>query len=147
MPNPLLVPLAEFALESGRALIDRLWPDRQKQATQRAAAEAALLQVQSETRLKEGAQRLSAILAEAASADPWTSRARPSFMYVMYLMILAAIPMGVLHAVNSAAATEVTAGMQAWLAAIPSEMWWLFGAGYLGYTGARTVEKRKGVAR
>jgi len=31
---------------------------------------------------------LSAILAEANSADPWTSRARPTFLYVIYGIIL-----------------------------------------------------------
>jgi hypothetical protein len=29
------------------------------------------------------------------------------------------------------------------LAAIPEELWWLFGTGYLGYTGARTLDKRR----
>ena len=42
--------------------------------------------------------RLSAIVTEARSPDPWTSRARPSFLYVMYVMLLWAIPMGVLAA-------------------------------------------------
>ena len=38
--------------------------------------------------------QLNAILAEAKSSDPWTSRARPSFLYVMYLLILFSLPMG-----------------------------------------------------
>ena len=42
--------------------------------------------------------RLSAIVAEAQSADPWTSRARPSFLYVMYALILFSMPMGVIAA-------------------------------------------------
>jgi len=32
----------------------------------------------------------------------------------------------------------------AWLSvlgAIPENLWWLFGAGYLGYTGARSFDK------
>ena len=29
------------------------------------------------------------------------------------------------------------------LAAIPEELWWLFGTGYLGYTGARSFDKRR----
>jgi hypothetical protein len=60
----------------------------------------------------------------------------------MYFLILAAIPMGVLHAVQPDLAVSIAEGMKAWLAALPEELWWLFGAGYLGYTGARSVDKR-----
>ncbi len=41
---------------------------------------------------------ISVALAEAQSSDKWTSRARPSFLYVMYTMILFAIPFGFLYA-------------------------------------------------
>jgi hypothetical protein len=87
---------------------------------------------------------MSAIIAEAQSQDPYTSRARPSFLYVMYALILAAIPMGVLHAYNPELAVSIATGLKAWLEALPEELWWLFGAGYLGYTGARTIDKVKG---
>lgn len=33
------------------------------------------------------------------------------------------------------------------LQAIPESLWWLFGAGYLGYTGARSMDKWRGVGR
>jgi len=33
------------------------------------------------------------------------------------------------------------------LNAIPESLWWLFGAGYLGYTGARSVDKWRGPVR
>ena len=85
------------------------------------------------------------MLAEAKSRDPWTSRARPSFLYVIYLMILAAIPMGIVYAVNPTFAQNITTGVEAWLQAIPESLWWLFGAGYLGYTGAREFGKKKTV--
>ena len=85
--------------------------------------------------------RLSAILAEAKSADPWTSRARPSFMYVFYLLILAAIPMGILHAFEPTIAQSIADGFQKWLGVIPSEIWALFGAGYLGYGHFRSKDK------
>ncbi len=80
---------------------------------------------------------------EAKSADPWTSRARPSFLYVVYTFILAAIPMGFLFAFEPETAEAVTEGVRLWLAAIPGEMWALFGAGYLGYSGMRSYDKRK----
>jgi hypothetical protein len=54
--------------------------------------------------------------------------------------------MGFLHAFSPDTAGQVINGFRDWLGAIPDEMWWLFGAGYLGYAGARTFEKRKGVA-
>jgi hypothetical protein len=124
----------------GGKLIDKLFPD----PVERAKAQAELARMQMDGELKELEVRMSAILAEAQSADPWTSRARPSFLYVMYALILAAIPMGGLHAWRPELAVSIAAGMQAWLAALPEELWWLFGAGYLGYTGARSLDKRKG---
>lgn len=87
--------------------------------------------------------QLSAILAEAKSADPWTSRARPSFLYVMYMMILFSIPMGILSAFKPDMAIQIATGMKAWLAAIPDSLWGVFGAGYLGYVGAREFGKTK----
>jgi phosphotransferase system glucose/maltose/N-acetylglucosamine-specific IIC component len=97
--------------------------------------------------LKELETRMSAILAEANSPDPWTSRARPSFLYVIYVMVLMAIPMGVLSAFRPDMAGAIAAGMQAWLAAIPEDLYVLFGVGYVGYAGARTFEKRKGAVK
>ena len=37
--------------------------------------------------------QMQAIVAEAQSADPRTSRARPSFLYVMYALLIWSIPM------------------------------------------------------
>lgn len=141
---PMLIgPIADLAKD----LIDRIFPDKEKQAEQRAQAELALSKLAQEGRLQEMATSMSAIIAEAQSADPWTSRARPSFLYVMYAMILASIPMGVLYAFRPDVALAVAAGVKAWLAAIPEEMWWLFGVGYLGYSGARMWEKGKGATK
>ena len=89
--------------------------------------------------------QLSAILAEAQSLDPWTSRARPSFMYVIYTLLLFGLPMGFLSAYDVGVATNVASGFKQWLGAIPSDLYALFGVGYVGYTGARTWEKAKGV--
>src|SRR5512137_2244250 len=38
---------------------------------------------------------IGAALSEAQSQDKWTSRARPSFMYVIYIIILAGIPVAI----------------------------------------------------
>ena len=131
----------------GAKLIERLFPDKIAQANDRARAELAVLQVAQDGEIRATQAQLSAIIAEAQSADPWTSRARPSFLYVIYIMILIAIPMGLLSAFRPEMAVAVAAGMKAWLTAIPDSLYALFGAGYLGYTGARSVEKAKGAAK
>jgi len=120
-------------------VLDRILPDK----AQRDEAERQLLVLQQAGDLKQIETQLSAIIAEANSADPWTSRARPSFLYVVYIVVLAAIPMGFLYAANPETASNVTTGFADWLSAIPEEMWTLFAVGYLGYTGARTLDKRK----
>lgn len=142
--NPLLLgPIFEL----GRSLIERLFPDKEKQASERAQAELALATLAQEGRLQELATQMSAIVEEARSADPWTSRARPSFLYVIYVCILLGVPMGVLSAFRPDMAAQVSTGFGSWLAAIPESLWALFGAGYLGYAGARTWEKTKGVTK
>jgi hypothetical protein len=128
----------------GSKLIDRIWPDKTAQAAERDQATLALLQVQNDQEIKTAQVSLSAIIAEAQSTDPWTSRARPSFMYVIYILLLSAIPMGILAAFRPDLSASIAQGFKLWLAAIPDSLYTLFGAGYLGYTGARTVEKSKG---
>ena len=91
--------------------------------------------------------RLTGIVAEASSSDPWTSRARPSFLYVMYVIILWSLPMGLIAAVNPAIASAITLGMTTYLAAVPQPLYTLFGAGYLGYTAARQWGKVAGSDR
>ena len=134
--------LGKSILEIGGEILGRVIPD----PTERARAELELLKMEQEGRFEDMRIRLSAIIAEAQSPDPWTSRARPSFLYVMYLMILSAFFVGIAQVFNPAAVETFTAGVRAWLSAIPEELWWLFGAGYLGYTGARMREKEKRVA-
>lgn len=133
--------ISELVSNVGGKLIDRIFPDKTAQASQIASAQLALYQLQADTDLSSQKEQLSAILAEAQSADPWTSRARPSFMYVIYLMILMSIPMGFLAAYNPLIATNVILGMKQWLAAIPDSLYTLFGVGYLGYTTAHSYDK------
>jgi hypothetical protein len=124
-------------------LLDKIIPD--PQARDRAKME--LLQLQGSQEMEALKAQLSAILAEAGSTDPWTSRARPSFLYVMYAIILWAIPMGLIAAVAPDMAKGIANGMNAYLAGIPEPLWALFGTGYLGYTAARQWGKVKGVER
>ena len=129
-------------VQMGMSILEKVLPDEKA----REEAQRLLLQQEREGKLEEAKQQLSAIIAEANSSDPWTSRARPSFMYVIYVMILTGIPMGILSAFKPEMATQIAAGMQAWLAAVPDSLWTLFGVGYVGYTGARMYEKAKGAA-
>jgi Holin of 3TMs, for gene-transfer release len=124
-------------------LLDKIIPD--PQARDRAKLE--LIKVQGDQEMAAIGAQMQAIVAEAQSADPWTSRARPSFLYVMYVMILWAIPMGLIAAVNPSMALGIGSGMTAYLRGLPEELYALFGTGYLGYTAARTWGKMKGVER
>ena len=121
-------------------LIDKIIPDPRA----RDAAKLELLKLQGSQELEAVRVQMSAIIAEAGSADPWTSRARPSFLYVMYAIILWAIPMGLFAATQPEMAKNIAAGMNAYLGGIPDPLWTLFGTGYLGYTVARQWGTAKG---
>ncbi len=77
--------------------------------------------------------------------DPWVSRARPAFLYVMYALLLWSIPIGLIAAFSPATALAMARGMGAYLSAIPEPLYALFGTGYLGYTAARAWGKARGV--
>ena len=108
---------------------------------ERAAAKLKVLALAQEGKLKEMETSMSAIISESKSEDPWTSRARPSFLYIIYVMILISIPMGILSAFQPEIAARIATGMQLWLGAVPESLWALFGAGYLGYTTSREYGK------
>lgn len=137
------MPLVESLIGPLASLIDKLIPD--KEARARAKLELLALEGTQELRVIE--TRLSAILAEAQSHDPWTSRARPSFLYVIYILILWALPMGVIAALSPDTARDIAAGMNAYLGGLPEPLYALFGTGYLGYTAARQWGKVRGVDR
>ena len=124
-------------------LLDKIIPD--PQARDRAKLE--LLKLQGDHEMAAIGAQMQAIVAEAQSSDPWTSRARPSFLYMMYALILWAIPMGLIAAADPKMAKGIADGMTSYLRGIPEELYALFGTGYLGYTAARTWGKLKGVER
>ena len=124
-------------------LLDKIIPD--PEARDRAKLE--LLKLQGDQEMQTINAQMQAIVAEAQSTDPWTSRARPSFLYMMYGLILWAIPMGLIAAVRPEMAKGIADGMTAYLRGIPEELYALLGTGYLGYTAARTWGKVKGAER
>lgn len=125
------------------SIIDKVIPDKEA----RARAKLELLALEGTHELKAIEARLSAIVAEAQSPDPWTSRARPSFLYVMYVILLFALPMGMIAAFSPSSATAIASGINAYLAGLPEPLYALFGTGYLGYTMARQWGKIRGVER
>jgi hypothetical protein len=135
--------LFEAILGPVTAIIDKVIPDPR----QRDEAKLELLRLQGTQELGLLQTQLSAIVAEANSADPWTSRARPSFLYVMYALILFSVPMGLIAAFNPQTALAIGQGMTAYLGALPEPLYALFGTGYLGYTAARQWGKVRGSDR
>lgn len=135
--------ILEALISPVSGIIDKVIPD--KDARDRAKLE--LLKLDGTQELKQLQTRMSAILAEAGSADRWTSRARPGFLYVMYVMILWALPMGLIAAFRPQAAQDIAAGMNAYLGGLPEPLYALFGTGYLGYTAARQWGKMRGSDR
>lgn len=117
--------------------IDKMVPDADTRLEMK--AKAAQLELDGEFKGLELA--MEAIVMEAKSKDPWTSRARPSFLYVMYVLILSAIPVGALFIFYPQEVKTGIMGFQLWLAAIPPELYTLFGAGYLGYVNKRSQDK------
>jgi hypothetical protein len=69
----------------------------------------------------------SNIRAEAQSGDKYTSRSRPSFIYMMLVIMLSNYM--VFPLIGKPPIT------------FPEPLFWLFGSCMLGYTGARTWEK------
>jgi hypothetical protein len=125
----------------GSKILDKVIPD----PAQRDAAKLELLKAQQAGQLDDAKIQLSAIISDSQSADPWTARARPSFLYTMYLLILWSIPMGVLSAFYPDRAAAIVTGMTNYLNSLPDSLYTLFGTGYLGYTAARQWGKVKGV--
>jgi hypothetical protein len=137
------MPLIEAIVGPVSKLLDKIIPDPQA----RDKAKLELIKLQGEQEMQAISAQMQAIVAEAQSTDPWTSRARPSFLYVMYALLLWSIPMGLIAAANPAMAQGIANGMTAYLRGIPEELYALFGTGYLGYTAARAWGKAKGTER
>lgn len=138
-----LSPASSVVSSLGRELISRIWPD----PAQQAEAQRKLVELQQTGQLRGVELQLSAILAEANSADPWTSRARPTFLYLMYALISLLVVGAIVGIWWPAQVMQAAENLNKLLSALPEQLWWLFGTGYLGYTGARMWEKGKGAAK
>jgi hypothetical protein len=65
----------------------------------------------------------------------------------MYVMLLWALPMGLIAAFRPDSARAIAAGINGYLNGLPEPLYALFGTGYLGYTAARQWGKIRGVER
>ena len=78
------------------------------------------------------------IRAEAQSGDKWTSRARPTFLYLFYIILafnFILVPIAqMIKGISFAQLHPIE---------FPDILWEVFVAGYLGYTGVRSWEKCK----
>lgn len=140
MPIPVAIAAGVFDL--GKTLIDRLITDPKANAE----AQLKLMELDQTGRLTELQLQMSAILAEANSADPWTSRARPSFLYLFYAIIafmtMVAPAIGIFYP-DTMDLFFMNVGKG--FTSIPQELWWAFSVGYLGYAGTKSFEAVKGV--
>lgn len=119
----------------GGELIDNLFETEEEKAN----AKSKLVNLD----LKRYEIQMSAIVAEAQSKDGWTSRARPSFLYVMYAVIILCFVGGIIGIWFPEDVAMAAVNIRDLLTAIPDSLWALFGAGYLGYSGARSYDKRQ----
>lgn len=76
----------------------------------------------------------AAVQKEAESPDPWVRRARPTFLYIMYaVLVWNFMLLPVVQLLTTQPLSPIT---------LPDDLYYLFGAGYLGYVGARSWDKR-----
>ncbi|MET1754953.1 3TM-type holin [Novosphingobium sp. RD2P27] len=120
-------------------LIDRVTLDPDA----RLKAKLELAQLDRSPELTPGQSKAVSALPEALADDPWTRRARPTFLYVIYAMLLSALPVGIVAAISPATAAAIAAGVRAYLEALPEPLYALFGTGYLGYATLRQWGKAK----
>lgn len=99
------------------------------------AAELQKLQIQLESKAQDTLQAeveaaSANIRAEAASGDKYTQRARPTFLYICYAVLLNNFIFLPYIGVHGGKPID-----------FPDALYWLMGSCILGYTGARTWEK------
>lgn len=123
------------------SLIDQfhLSPE-QKAALQQQAAQLELQREQIQAARDQALADVQGqnIRAETTSSDAYVRRARPTFLYCMILAIFYSL---VIVPTASALGGHGFTALN-----IPDSYLQLFGIGFLGYTGARSWEKTKGVS-
>ena len=119
--------IAEMAA-LGSKILERVVPG----GAEAEKAKLALAELVQSGELQQLATSAQIRLADAKSGDVLAARARPWFLYIMYIMMVASIPMGICEAINPSIAKAIELGMTNWFKAIPIELWLFFGAAYTG---------------
>lgn len=124
----------------GSKLIDKFIPDPE----QRDKAKLELIEAESRGEMDVIKSRLGAIMTEAQSEDAYVSRARPTFLYIFYaILVNMVIVTPVLSIFFPQAIAAYYTAIESGFKSIPSELWGVFTVGYLGYVGSREYGKRK----
>lgn len=66
---------------------------------------------------------------------------------MFYVLLMLCVVGGILGIWWPEGVTTAAQNVANLMAALPEELWWVFGVGYLGYTGARSFDKRRGLPR
>ena len=160
MPAPLAVAagsalaaaapdIIKFGIETGRTLIDRIWPDKEKYAREREQAEYELLKMTQAERMTDKANEVAIAVAqievnkeEAKTGQIFIAGWRPAIGWVCALSYGYAFLVGPI-------ATQVATGMGgSWpLPPIDMENMLYVLGGLLGLGGLRTFEKVRGVTK
>lgn len=117
--------------------IDKIWPN----PTDEAAAKVAIFKAQAEAAVVQLQAAQAVMLAEAQSNDPWTSRARPTFLYVMYGVIILCFIGAIIGIWYPLQVNQAATNINALFKAIPDPLYQLFGFGYAGYSITRSFDK------
>jgi len=131
--------VSDLVLRIGKTLIGEFFTDK----GDKDKATVRLLEMQEEGRLKETEMRAQLLMADATSNDKWVSRARPAFLYVVYIYLLISIPFGILAIFNFQAAQTAAQGVTLWISAIPNHLWDVFAGIATWITGLRSFDKRQ----
>lgn len=127
------------AWDIGKTVVEYLFPNKAEQKKHK----AKLAEMEMNGDLKELDKKFEFMKAEANSKHKWVAFARPAFLYVMYILILAAIPMGILSAFDLEVATNIQKGFQAWLSSIPRHLWDVFFGAYSVFMVKDSYDKKK----
>ena len=122
-------------LKVGEKVIDKVVPDADLKQQYKAQL-LSLEQSELENSFKN-------IQLEITSEDKYVKRARPTFLYIIYLYLISCIPFSIAFFKNPDTGKNILNIMQIYFTSLPTELWTTFVIGYLGYSGLRTYEKYK----
>lgn len=125
-------------MKIGEMLIKHLFPESPSDQDK---AQSVLETMEREGKLEEVKTHAQLLLQEAKSSDKWVSRARPTFLYIFYLLILLGPILGILNIFDGEIIHKIGNGVTLWFSSIPKILWEIFAGGYLGYLVTRSFDK------